>query len=472
VGKQQRRQFLASVHKRYRRAGRRDRAKLLDQFCEDSGYHRKYAIRLLNGPPPDPAPRKRRPRGVFYGKKVVQVLIEIWTASGYPWSVRLKALLPTWLPRLRDRHGLTPKIEAQILKISARQIDRRLKDHKRKAKKRLYGRTKPGTLLKHQIPIKTEHWDVKTPGFGEVDLVSHSGSKADGDFIHSLNLTDILTTWVETRAVMGKGQAGVVAAIDDIRRNLPFTLVGVDSDNGSEFVNHHLLEYCSKHGIQLTRGRPYKKDDNAHIEQKNWTHVRKLLGYVRYDTDNALTAINQLYKGDLRLLQNLFLPSVKLLKKERVGSKVRRHYDQARTPLDRVMECSGIDSAMVAMFKQLRDRLDPFLLSASVDRQIERIYELASNARASTARVEAPAPIATGAVDADVPAAIMEKPRRENGLPAQLSHNRLENRERKRFPTGTRKTLRVSHSAHRPLRLLVSFSGRRGLTLGLHSQMA
>jgi hypothetical protein len=174
VGKQQRRQFLASVHRRYRRAGRRDRARLLDQFCEDSGYHRKYAIRLLNGPPPDPAPRKRRPRGVFYGKKVVQVLIEIWTASGYPWSVRLKALLPTWLPRLRDRHGLTPKIEAQILKISARQIDRRLKDHKRKAKKRLYGRTKPGTLLKHQIPIKTEHWDVKTPGFGEVDLVSPS----------------------------------------------------------------------------------------------------------------------------------------------------------------------------------------------------------------------------------------------------------------------------------------------------------
>ncbi len=472
MGKEPRRQYLASIHKRYRGAGRDRRAQILNEFCEDSGYHRKYAIRLLNGPPPDPVPRKRCPRGVLYGKRVIQALIEIWTAAGYPWSVRLKALLPMWLPRLRNRCGLTPKIEAQILRISARQIDRRLKEHKRQAKRRLYGRTKPGTLLKHQIPIKTEHWDVKTPGFGEVDLVSHSGNNADGDFIHSLNLTDIKTTWVETRAVMGKGQTGVIAAIDDIRANLPFALVGVDSDNGSEFVNYHLLRYCREREIQLTRGRPYKKDDNAHIEQKNWTHVRKLLGYVRYDTDEALTAINDLYKGDLRLLQNLFLPSVKLLKKERVGSKVRRYYDKARTPLDRVMECSGIDTAMVAMFKRLRDQLDPFALSTSIDHQIERIYGLASTRRAPIVPEPQSGRDSNEAVDADAPAAGMEKLCRDNGLPAQLSHTRLENRERKRFSTVAWKTLRVSHSAHRPLRLLVSFSAREGVRLGLHSQMA
>ena len=472
MGKEQRRQYLASVHRRYRRAGRHGRARLLDEFCEDSGYHRKYAIRLLNGPPPDLVPKKRGPRGVFYGKRVVQALIEIWTAAGYPWSLRLKALLPVWLPKLRNRLGITPAIEAQILKISARQIDRRLKDHKRQAKRRLYGRTKPGTLLKHQIPIKTEHWDVKTPGFSEVDLVSHSGSKSDGDFIHSMNLTDILTTWVETRAVMGKGEAGVVAAIDDIRNNLPFALVGVDSDNGSEFVNHHLLRYCKANDIQLTRGRPYKKDDNAHIEQKNWTHVRKLLGYVRYDTRTALDAINDLYKGDLRLLQNLFLPSVKLLRKERVGSKVRRHYDKARTPLDRVIECANVNPIMVERLKALRAQLDPFALSASVDRQIERIYELASNRRASTDRAPELDREPTRAVDADAPDAGMEKPCRDNGLPAQLSHPRLENRKRKRFPTGAWKTLRVSHSAHRPLRFLVSFSRRQGVRLGLLSQMA
>ena len=445
---------------------------MLDEFCEDSGYHRKYAIRLLNGPPPDPAPRKRRPRGVFYGKRVVQALIEIWTAAGYPWSVRLKALLPAWLPKLRNRLGLTKTIEAQILKISARQIDRRLKEHKRQAKRRLYGRTKPGTLLKHQIPIKTEHWDVKTPGFSEVDLVSHSGSKADGDFIHSLNLTDIHTTWVETRAVMGKGETGVIEAIDDIRKSLPFALKGVDSDNGSEFVNHHLLRYCRANEIELTRGRPYKKDDNAHIEQKNWTHVRKLLGYVRYDSEAALGAINDLYRGHLRLLQNLFLPSVKLLKKERVGSKVRRYYTEARTPLDRVIESAGVDPVLVGRLKALREHLDPFVLSASVDQQIERIYDLASLRRSLATPGQEPPREATRAVDADAPDAGMEKPCRDNGLPAQLSHPRLKNRQRTRFPTATRKTLRVSHSAHRPLRLLVTFSGRQGVRLGLLSQMA
>ena len=224
--------------------------------------------------------------------------------------------------------------------------------------------------------------------------------------------------------------------------------------------------------MQFTRGRPYQKDDNAHIEHKNWTHVRKLLGYVRYDSQTALDAINDLYKGDLRLLQNLFLPSVKLLRKERVGSKVRRYYDQARTPLDRVIECPGINSVMVEGLKALRDRLDPFALSASVDRQIERVYELASHRRASTDRAPELNRESTRAVDADAPDAGMEKLCRDNELPAQLSHTRLENRERKRFPTGAWKTLRVSHSAHRPLRFRVSFSGRQGVRLGLLSQMA
>ena len=430
------RQYLKSVHKRYRGADRRGRARILDEFCEESGYNRKYAIRLLSGPPPDPRPQKRKPRGTSYGKRVIQILIAIWEMAGYPWSLRLKALLPLWLPRLRDRLGVTPDLETQLLKISARQIDRRLKDHKRKAKRRLYGRTKPGTLLKHQIPIKTEHWDVKAPGFTEVDLVSHSGSKADGEFLHSLNLTDIHTTWVETRAVMGKGETGVIAAIEDIRKNLPFALVGVDSDNGSEFVNYHLLRYCKAHEIQLTRGRPYKKDDNAHIEQKNWTHVRKLLGYVRYDTKAAHNAINDLYTGDLRLLQNLFLPSVKLLKKERVGSKVRRLYDKARTPLDRVIECATATKIMVEQLKALRERLDPFALSASVDHQIERIHELATHHRLSGSPAVEPAPKPTRAVDADVPDAGMKKLCRDKGLPAQLPHTRLENRKRPQFPTG------------------------------------
>ena len=242
---------------------------------------------------------------------------------------------------------LTDALEAQVRRISPRQIDRCLRADKRTLRRRQYGRTKPGTLLKHQIPLRTDRWDVQEPGFTEIDLVAHSGDRADGEFLHSLNVTDIHTTWVETRAVLGKGQLRVRAALDEIRRALPFRLRGIDSDNGSEFINDHLRRYCGRRRIQFTRGRPYKKDDNAHIEQKNWTHVRKVLGYVRYDSEPALAAINAVY-ADLRLLQNLFLPTVKLVTKERVGARVRRRYDRPQTPLERVRQSTGAHKGRLA----------------------------------------------------------------------------------------------------------------------------
>src|SRR5229473_4162902 len=304
------REYLQAVYPRYRQARRREKQRILDEFCRIAGYHRKYAIRLLNGPPPG-RPRAARRRAATYGPAVITALHAIWQAAGYPWSVRLKALLPLWLPWARHRLRLARSVERQLLAISPRQIDRRLAPHKRQLQKRLYGRTKPGTLLKHHIPLKTDRWDVATPGFTEIDLVSHSGNSADGEFVHSLNVTDIHTTWVETRAVLGKHQHGIQQAFVELQRALPFRLRGIDSDNGSEFINGHLYDYCQTHTIQFTRGRPYKKDDNAHIEQKNWTHVRKLLGYLRYDSPAALAAINALYGRELRLLQNLFLPSVK-----------------------------------------------------------------------------------------------------------------------------------------------------------------
>ena len=379
MGRASRWEYFRKIHARYRRAGREQKRKILDEFCEVTGYHRKYALRILNGPPPEAKPRKRRKRRPTYGTKVIAVLAAIWEAAGYPWSLRLKALLPLWLPRVRQRFALTPKLEQQILRISPRQMDRRLAPLKRKVGRRLYGHTKPGTLLKHQVPIKTDRWDVQQPGFSEIDLVSHSGNNGEGEFAHSLNVTDIYSTWTETYAVLGKAQVGVQQALEEIRAELPFPLLGIDSDNGSEFLNGHLVRYCRAHKIQFTRGRPYKKDDNAHVEQKNWTHVRKLLGYVRYDSNVALAAINKLYRNELRWLQNLFLPSVKLVRKERVGSRVRRHYDQARTPLERVMECSQANPLVVARLKAQRDRLDPFALSRSVDVQLERIHGLANH---------------------------------------------------------------------------------------------
>jgi transposase InsO family protein len=214
-----------------------------------------------------------------------------------------------------------------------------------------------------------------------------------------LNLTDIHTTWVETRAVMGKSQHFVQEALEHMRQQLPFRLHGIDSDNGSEFINHHLRGYCTKQDIQFTRGRPYKKDDNAHIEQKNWTHVRKLLGYLRYDSDPALTAMNALYE-DLRLLQNLFLPSVKLIEKKRVGARIRRRYDAPRTPLERVEACADIDGEQVRALHQRRARLDPIALAARIDQQLTQVYRLANQRVSPAAPAKNPRVDAAGPVDA------------------------------------------------------------------------
>lgn len=375
VGPQARREYLARMRDRYAGARRAERSHLVSEVVAVTGYHRKAVIRLLRRVA-RPQPRRRgRPRQ--YGPEVVRVLRALWTAAGYPWAVRLKALIPLWLPRGRQRWHVSAAVAGQVRQVSARQIDRVLQADKRQVRRRLYGRTKPGTLLKQQVPLRTDRWNVTTPGFTEVDLVAHSGDRAAGDFAHTVNQTDIVTTWVESQAVLGKSQVRVQQALEAMRQRLPFALVGIDSDNGAEFLNAHLVRYCRALAIQFTRGRPYKKDDNAHIEQKNWTHVRKLVGYERYDTDAAVTALNVLY-ADLRLLQNLFLPTVKLGRKERIGAKVRRIYDAPQTPLDRVRACPTADRRKVAALLALRQRLDPVALAARVDQQLERVYALAS----------------------------------------------------------------------------------------------
>jgi hypothetical protein len=376
-------EYLKRIYPRYKKAEGKEKRRILDEFCANCGYHRKHAIRLLNGPPPGEKPRrKRRPRGVTYGPRVISVLKAVWEAADYPWSARLKALLPEWLPWIRQYFRLTAELERQLLAISARSIDYRLRPHKGKVRRRLYGRTKPGTLLKHHIPLKTDHWDVQVPGFSEIDLVSHSGNCATGEFCYSLNLTDIYTGWTETRAVLGRGQEAVRQALEEIRQALPFPLRGIDSDNGSEFINEHLLRYCRARAIQFTRGRPYKKDDNAHIEQKNWTHVRRILGYVRYDTEAAREAINDLYRRELRRFQNLFLPSVKLARKERVGSRLRRRYQAPQTPWQRVVSSPVADPERVAELGKERTELDPFQLSHRIQEKLERIFRLSRDTRA------------------------------------------------------------------------------------------
>lgn len=372
-------EYFRIMHARYQRGDAEAKSNLLDELCKVCGYHRKHAIRKFNQPLPDePRTRGLSHRGTSYDAKIIGVLKAVWEVAGFPWSVRLKALLPLWQPWIRTHYHLTVPQEQQLLTISARQIDRRLQSHKTKLKKRFYGRTKPGTLLKHHIPIRTQHWEVTAPGYVEIDLVSHSGHCAEGEFIYSLNLTDIFSGWVETRAVMGKGERGIVSALDDMRQVLPFVLRAIDSDNGGEFINDHLYRYCERQQIEFTRSRPYKKDDNAHIEQKNWTHVRKVLGWERYDSPRALVAINDLYRHEWRTMMNVFQPSVKLQRKKRIGSRLTRQYDAPQTPLDRLSAAQQGEVAKLQALKQQRSACDPFQLAAAIERKIEHIWDLAN----------------------------------------------------------------------------------------------
>ena len=373
-----RRELLLSVYPRYQKAGHREKSLILDGFCAATGYHRKYAISLLSLSP-EPKPKRRRVRRSRYGPEVGRVLVRIWEAAGYPWSVRLKALLPLWMPWARTSLKISPEIEQLLLAMSPRTMDRSLRASKQRLGRRLYGRTKPGSLLKHQIPLQTSSWAETRPGFTEMDLVSHSGDAASGEFLHSFNVTDIATGWVETRAVLGKGQTGIVRELEAISLALPFPLRGVDSDNGSEFINQHLVRFCRDREIQFTRSRPYKKDDNAHIEQKNWTHVRKLLGWERYDSPEALAALNDLYSKELPLMMNLFQPAVKLSQKIRVGSRLKRCYSPAQTPMDRLLAHPDVDPETAQRLRELRAGLNPFELSKAIERKLKGIYRLANS---------------------------------------------------------------------------------------------
>lgn len=377
-------EYLRVMWQRYQSADRLTRSALLDEVTRVCGYHRKYAIGLLSRPTaPRPSVRRVSRRRPTYGEPVIRLLAEVWAAAGYLCGLRLKAALPHWLPWLQRRTAVPPALAAQLQRISPRQIDRRLRDRKQRLKRRLYGTTRPGALLKHQIPIKTDHWEVTTPGYLEIDLVSHSGASAAGEFLHTLDCVDIQTTWVERQAVRGKSRQGIVQALTTLEAQLPFALRGVDSDNGSEFINDHLLAWCQTRSagqtVQFTRSRPYKKDDNAHIEQKNWTHVRKLVGWQRYETPAALTALNTLY-AELRLFQNLFQPSMKLVRKVRVGARLIRRYDAPQTPFERVRACPEANREKVATLTRLLETTDPFALSQRIDRHLAHLWTLATRA--------------------------------------------------------------------------------------------
>ena len=337
-----------------------------------TGYHRKYAIAVLRAEPSPPRKRRRKRR---YGAAVQDALAKIWREANYPCAPRLKAMLPQWLPFMP---ALEPQTRTALERISPRSIDRLLQAKRSQLRRRIYSHTRPGALLK-QIPVRTERWDVSQPGWCELDLVAHCGPSGGGEFINSLNMTDIASSWTETRAICGKGQYRVIAAIDEIRHSLPFELRGIDSDSGGEFINHQCVRYCNtKPKLEFTRSRPFKKNDNAHIEQKNYTHVRKIFGWERFEGQAAVDAMNDLYANELRTWMNFFQPSMKLVEKRRIGSRVIKKYDAPRAPLDRLIALNALPAPTAAALLAQRSAINPFELARRIERKVHRIMALAS----------------------------------------------------------------------------------------------
>lgn len=374
-----RREYVARMKEVYRNAKKRvEKSRVLDQVSETLRRGRRTAKRLMSKPLGDSAGRRRKP---VYPMRIIDVLGAVWEASQYAWSVRLKALLPLWMPRIKERFRLSAAEQKMVLRISPATMDRRLAPRRRALGRRLYGQTKPGRWLRQSIPIKTDSSGVTEPGWMETDTVSHSGPDASGLFAYTLDHTDLSSGWTELRAMLGKASVQVVAKTDEIRKELPFEMKGLDSDGGEEFINYDLVHYCRRTGVKQFRSRPYKKNDQAHVEQKNGTHVRRLIGWHRYDTQEAVDAMNDLYRNEWRLLSNLFLPSVKLDYKIRRGSKIKRIYRKPMTPLDRLWESQQGDRAKLEALRELRTSLDPFELAKVVDRKLQAVWKQASNGR-------------------------------------------------------------------------------------------
>jgi hypothetical protein len=307
------------------------------------------------------------------------VLKAIWLAANLPCSKRLKACIPIWLPAYQQRNGQLPDdMIAKLLAISPPTIDRIFKPVRIKYKKRGVSTTRPGSILRNQIPVKTGQWDETRPGFLEADTVAHCGTSMAGQFIFSLDIVDIATQWTEQRAVWGKGERGIKEQIEDVESSLPFPIQGFDCDNGSEFLNHHLVRYFHdrRNPVQFTRSRAYRKDDNSHIEQKNWTHIRQWLGYDRFDNIKLVSLINDLYTNEWRCYHNFFLPSVKLVDKNRVGSKTIKKFDTPKTPYQRILESPDISIKTKKSLQKQFSHLDPFQLREAMEKRLANIFKL------------------------------------------------------------------------------------------------
>lgn len=367
---------LEYFRRRYVRSKRKGKSNLLNELCDLYGYNRKYLLQFFNYLTGKQYLRPGRKLKYRPCPELLEPLKHIWLGSDQMCSKRLKAAIPLWLPSYEESYGILSKeIKEQLLSLSTGTIDKLIKPFRIRYKRRGLCGTKPGYLLKNQIPIKTDHWDITQPGFIEADTVAHCGNSISGNYAWSLTLTDIQTCWTEIRATWNKGSLGVEEQIKNIEKKLPFAILGLDFDNGSEFLAWHLIRYFTHKKVQLTRSRPYRKNDNAHVEQKNWTHVRHLMGYDRFDNPKVVPLMNDLYENEWSLYQNHFMPTQKLISKEKINSKYKKQYEKPKTPYQRVQESQHIAQTIKMELAILHQTLNPFELKKAIEKKLKIIFK-------------------------------------------------------------------------------------------------
>ena len=375
------RELITAVRARYTLGNRTQKRQILDELVASTGYHRKYAIQLLNHPAKQ-GPAKPRVGHCKYGGQVRAALERIWRIANGICGKRLVPVLPQYIAAL-ERHkelNLDAETRALLLTLSPATADRLLKSARAHSRPHGLSTTKPGSLLKHAIPIRTfAQWDDARPGFMEIDLVAHCGTYGGGEFLNSLDMVDVKTRWVELAALVNRSQATVTAAIGTCQHRLPYPLLGLDSDNGSEFINHDLKRHCEQAQITFTRCRPYRKNDQAYVEQKNWTAVRQMVGYDRYAGATACAALGALYQP-LRVYLNFFQPVQVLIEKQRDGAKVKKCSDKAKTPYQRVLDAPEVDDTVKNRLRTIYASLNPAKLMRQIEARQQALWKLAVRA--------------------------------------------------------------------------------------------
>jgi hypothetical protein len=377
MSQKSKRELIEAVRPRYLKANKPGKKRILDEFVASTGYHRKYAIRVLRHGCKAKGLKKPGRRKEYQGEVVV-ALTQIWEICGRICSKRLKPFLPEMVTVLEHHQELVlaTDVKSQLLKMSRATIDRCLKPARFEQQAHRLSTTKPGTLLKKAIPVRTfADWDDARPGFVETDLVAHCADSTEGQYLNTLTTTDISTGWTDCEAVLHRSQLLVFQAIQNMRQRLPFPLLGLDSDNGGEFINDILYRYCLEEQITFTRSRPYQKNDQAHVEQKNWSVVRHVIGYDRFESQAELDLLNSIYV-DLRLYVNFFQPVLKLIGKEQVGKKTIKKYDEAATPYRRVLMNEQVDLAAKARLCHQYLQLNPVRLRNEIDAKVARLWKI------------------------------------------------------------------------------------------------